>query len=262
MIIALYWWRVTARRTWPQATVLAVLVGLLGAVILGSVAGARRTETAYGRYLAASNVSDVFVNVPGKPPGMPELRPITLISALPGVTSHAAYLGLNGAPVLHGRVDRSFLTNSVNGILDREWYRQDRLTVLAGRVPPLGSTSDVMLTPGVARLLDAHIGGTVTYSFRRVNADGVPAGRPMIRSYRLAAIVDVPPALVDQSDQAEGSILPAGATRQLLAYYLYAWMSCTARCSRLSGRRESRWAFSPPRQSWRCSCWSARAWPR
>jgi hypothetical protein len=224
MIIALYWWRVTARRTWPQATVLALLVGLLGAVTLGSVAGERRTDTAYGRYLAASNVSDVFVNVPGKPPGMPELRPISLISALPGVTSHAAYLGLNGAPVLHGRVDRSFLTNSVNGILDREWYRQDRLTVVAGRVPPLASTGDVMLTPDVARLLGAHIGGEVTYVFRRVNAAGVPEGRPMTRSYRLAAIVDVPPALVDQSDQAEGSILPAGATRQLLAYYLYAWV--------------------------------------
>jgi hypothetical protein len=224
VIIALYWRRVTARRTWPQATVLALLIGLLGAVTLGSVAGERRTDTAYGRYLASSNVSDVFVNVPGKPPGMPELRPITLISALPGVTSHAAYLGLNGAPVLHGRVDRSFLTNSVNGILDREWYRQDRLTVLSGRVPPLGSTSDVMLTPGVARLLGAHIGGTVTYAFRRVNAGGVPTGRQMTRSYRLAAIVDVPPALVDQSDQAEGSILPAGATRQLLAYYLYAWV--------------------------------------
>ena len=44
---------------------LALLTGLLGGVALGAVAGARRTATAYGRYLAAINASDVFVNPPG-----------------------------------------------------------------------------------------------------------------------------------------------------------------------------------------------------
>lgn len=166
----------------------------------------------------------MFVNVPGKPPGMPELRPITLISSLPGITSHAAYLGLNGKPVIHGRVDLSFETNSVNGSLDGEWYRQDRLTVLAGRLPPLGSTSEAMVTPAIARLFGARPGGRVTYAFRRVGPEGVPAGPQYTRSYRVAAIVEVPPALVDQSDQAEGSILPPGTTRQLLADYVYAWV--------------------------------------
>ena len=56
--MALYWWRTAARRSWRQAAVLAVLVGLLGAVALAALGGARRTATAYGRYLAASNVSD------------------------------------------------------------------------------------------------------------------------------------------------------------------------------------------------------------
>ncbi len=166
----------------------------------------------------------MFVNVPGRLPGLPATRPVTLISALPGITSHAAYLGLNGEPVVHGRVDLSFLTNSVNGTLDGEWYRQDRLTVLAGRLPTLASTSQVMLTPSIARLFGTHLGGRVTYAFRRVGPDGVPAGPQVERSYRVAAIVEVPPALVDQSDQAEGSILPPSATRQLLADYLYAWV--------------------------------------
>ncbi len=76
--------------------VLALMGGLLGAVALGALAGARRTATAYGRYLASIHASDVFVNVPGKLPGMPVMRPITLISSLPGVVSHAAYVGLNG----------------------------------------------------------------------------------------------------------------------------------------------------------------------
>ena len=36
--------------------------------------------------------------------------------------------------------------------------------------------------------------------------------------------MEVPPALVDESDQAEGSIFPPGATRQLLPEYFYAWI--------------------------------------
>ena len=54
--------------------------GLLGAVALGAVAGARRTSTAYDRYLMSIRASDVFVNVPGRLPAEPVLRPIRLIS--------------------------------------------------------------------------------------------------------------------------------------------------------------------------------------
>ena len=53
---------------------------------LGAVAGARRTATAYGRYLTSIRASDVFANVPGRLPAEPVLRPIRLISQLPGVS--------------------------------------------------------------------------------------------------------------------------------------------------------------------------------
>ncbi len=52
--------------TWRQAAMLAVLVGLLGAVALATWVAPRRSASAYGRYLSASNVSDVFVNVSGR----------------------------------------------------------------------------------------------------------------------------------------------------------------------------------------------------
>ncbi len=110
------------RRSWRQSLVLALLGGLLGAVALGAVAGARRTDTAYGRYLAASRISDALVNVNGILPGTPVLRPISLISSLPGVVSHVAYIsGAPGAyPVVHGHVDQSFLTDGVDASLDGE----------------------------------------------------------------------------------------------------------------------------------------------
>jgi hypothetical protein len=219
-----YWWRAAAQRSWRQALLLALLGGLLGAVALGAVAGARRTDTAYGRYLATSRISDVFVNVNGILPGTPVLRPISLISSLPGVVSHVAYIGVFAFPVVHGRLDHSFLTDGINASLDGEWFTQDRMTVLAGRLPRLDSTNEIVLTPLTAKMFGTRVGGHVTYAYHRVNEEGLPVGRQFTRTYRVAAIADVPPGLVDESDQAQGGILPPGATRQVLASYTYAWV--------------------------------------
>ncbi len=126
--------------------------------------------------------------------------------------------------MVHGQVDHSFLTDSVNGSLDGEYFRQDRVTVLAGRLPPQASTTTVIITPAIAKAFGTSVGGTVSYRFQSVNAQGQPSGKPFTRSYRVAAIVEVPPALVDDSDDEEGSIFPPGATRQLLPEYYYAWI--------------------------------------
>ena len=222
--VALACFRSALRGSWRQMTVLALLTGILGAVTLGALAGARRTDTAYGRYLAAINVSDVFVNVPGVLPGFGETDLVARISALPGVVAHATYIGLNGYPVVHGKVDDSFLTDSVNGSLDGEYFSQDRATVLAGALPPPGSANTVVLTPSIARMFGTGVGGTVQYQFAPLNGQGQPEGKPFTRSYRVAAIAVIPPALVDQSDDIEGSVLPPGATRQLRSAYYYAWI--------------------------------------
>src|ERR1700722_11067605 len=217
--VALACWRSALRGSWRQATALALIAGLLGGVALGAVAGARRTAAAYSRYLTSINASDVFVNVPGYLPGMTATQPVALISSLPGVVSHVAQVGLFGYPLLHGKVDDSFLDNSVSGSLDGEYFSQDRVTVLAGQMPPEASTTTVVLTPGIAKRFGTGVGGTVSYQFHPVNAQGQPAGPSFTRSYRVAAIVQAPPALVDESDEADGSLLPPGATRQLLSAY-------------------------------------------
>ena len=79
----------------------------------------------------------------------------------------------------------------------------------------------MVLTPLAARTFGTGVGQVMTYAFQPVDAAGQPAGRDFTRAYRVTAIAEVPPALVDQSDEAEGSILPPGATRELLAEYMY-----------------------------------------
>jgi hypothetical protein len=115
MRAALYWCAATRRSSWRAVLAVALIGGLLGAVALGSVAGARRTASAYGRYLGSIRASDAFVNIPGVLPGMPAAQALTMISRLPGVAASAGYLGLNANPVVHGKVDDSFLTDDLTG---------------------------------------------------------------------------------------------------------------------------------------------------
>jgi hypothetical protein len=221
---ARYWWRLTGQPSWRQAIGLALLTGLLGAVALGAVAGARRTAGAYDRYLTAIQASDVFINVPGKLPAEPVLRPIRLIRQLPGITASAPYLGLSATPVIDGKIDRSAGVPPLNGSLDREYWTQDRMTVLAGHLPPESATDQIVLARGVAELLHTRLGGQATYAFVRFGNNG-PVGPVVRKSYRVAAIVDLPPVLVDSTDAARFAILPPGATRAALPFYGYAWVA-------------------------------------
>ena len=222
MRAAFYWWSAVRGRSWRPVLTVLLVGGLLGAVALGAVAGARRTLSAYGRYLASAKVSDAFVNVPGAIPGMPLTRPMTLISKLPGVAASAGYLGLEGNPVVHGRIDDSHLTNGLIGSYTGAYFRQDRMTVLAGRPPAVNATDQIALTPGIASLFGVGVGGTVTYAFS--NTFGPPGARPALHSFKVTAIVDVPPVLVDRADQSNVGLLPPGATRRLLSSYEFAWV--------------------------------------
>ena len=219
MNAGLYYWRATRRRSRRRVVVVALVCGLLGTVALGALAGARRTDTAYGRYLTSINASDVFVNIPG-----PALASVRQVERLPGVRSAGAWLGLAANPVVHGRVDDSFLTNGLLGSLDGEYFRQDRMTVLAGRLPRPDATREIVLTPQLARFFGTGVGGRVTYQFSRLNlrtGTQAPAGNV---TFVVAGIVDVPPVLVDQFDEAAAAVLPPAATaRYLNGEFAFGW---------------------------------------
>jgi hypothetical protein len=236
---AVYTWRATFRRSWQATLVIALAGGLLGAVTLGALAGARRTASAYGRYLVAIRESDALVNVPGILPGMPVDRPMELISRLPGISAAAGGVGLAASPVPHGHIDSSFSASALAGTyaashLSAVYFGQDRMSVLAGRLPSRTATEQIALTPGIARRFGARVGSRVTYQFYRLDPRTFAATPAVRRTFRVTAIVEIPPTLADQSDEQEGGILPPAATRQLLAYYQYGWVG--VRLDRGAGR--------------------------
>jgi hypothetical protein len=225
MNAALYYWRATRRRGWRRAVAVALMCGLLGTVALGALAGARRTDTAYGRYLASINSSDVYVNVPG-----PSLAVVHQIERLPGVLSGTAELGLAANPVIHGRVDDSFVTDALGGSLDGEYFRQDRAIVVAGKLPRPGATNEIVISPQLAGDLHTWVGGRLTYQFSRMNLQTQHVTVVGNSTFVVTAIADQPPVLVDQFDEVAGAILPPAATaRYLNGEFEFAWVGLRLR---------------------------------
>jgi hypothetical protein len=81
-----------------------------------------------------------------------------------------------------------------------------------------------VITRAVARLFRVGVGGRVTYEFYRLDPATYAPSPVGHRSYTVAAIVDLPPVLADQSDQVQTGILPPAATAQVLASYNFAWV--------------------------------------
>jgi hypothetical protein len=218
MKAAWYLWRRAGGSSWRTVVVVALVGGLLGAVALGAVAGARRTGSAYGRYLRSVRASDVFVNVP-----VPDLPLIRQVENLPGAAGRpAAWVGINGEPVVHGHVDPAFLTDSIVGSLDGEYFRQDVMSVQAGRLPV--RAGELALTAQQAQFFGVGVGGHVQYQFYRTSDDGAdqPDGR---RSFLVTGIVVVPPALVDQFDAFPTAVLPPAATARFLdGRFIFGWV--------------------------------------
>ena len=222
MRLAWYAARATWRRSWQTTLLIALIGGLLGAVALGALAGARRTDSAYGRYLRSVNASDVMVNVPG--PILPLIRDI---EAEPGVLSSAAWIGLDAQPVIGGKIDPDFQTDGIAGSLDGEFYRQDKLTVLAGKLPPASSTDELILTPQLALHFHLTVGDRMTWQFFQPLNNNKSAGRS---TFTVAAIADLSPALVDDFDAVETAILPPAATaRYLNGDWSFGWASLRLR---------------------------------
>ena len=217
MSAAWYWWRATRRRTWRSTAVIVVLCGLLGAVSLAALAGARRTESAYGRYLASINASDVMVNIPS-----PDTRLTAEVARMPGIRASVAWAGLDVQPVVHGHVDDSFTTDALQGSINGEFFTQDTMTVIDGRLPRLGSTDQVALTPNIARFFGVGVGGHVTYDL--YNAASYAPELIGHVTFRVTAIVDFPPVLVDQFDQPAAAVIPPAATARLHREIAFSWV--------------------------------------
>src|SRR5262249_58308682 len=78
------------RARWRSWAVLVLLVAVAGGAVLAAVAGARRTDSAYPRFLRASHASDVMLS----PDGTGRDGYYLALARLPHVATLAPYVGL------------------------------------------------------------------------------------------------------------------------------------------------------------------------
>ncbi len=239
LAVAWYRLRATWRRQLGGYLAVVLLVGLLGGVALGAVGGARRTQSAFPDYLAATHASQLQVNLnavsgsnnayaysPTVASALARVRGVVSVGA-------SAFLFIfpirpNGTPAAATAIANNEVNaiGSVNGL----YFNKDRIAVVQGRLADPTRIDEFVATAEAAKLLGWHLGENVpmgAWSYANAFAAGFGTRRdqPSLRfTARLVGIVSFPSAVVrDQVDQYPTFLLfTPGLTRRLLhsaAYY-------------------------------------------
>ena len=154
--VAWFRFRATFARRRGGYVALVLLIGLLGGLAMGVVAGARRTQSAYPAFLKSTNPSDLgVVGTPGNSDG-------TLADAfahLPGVTRVESYAVPIAGPINANGAPTAAASNDIPlGSIDGLGFDQDRLVPLEGRRANPARADEVMLTQNAARSFHTHVG--------------------------------------------------------------------------------------------------------
>jgi hypothetical protein len=188
-------WR---RRRGGYLTV-AVLVGLLGGLALGSLAAARRTQSSYPVFLASTHPGNIEVitalNNPFFNGGIGyNAAIIARIRALPHVESVASGSGIDLEPLKRdgAPINISYLPISggnAQGSVGGEAFSLDRLAVLAGRLPPQSSTDEFVTLPSAARAYGFHLGEMIRMGvYTNAETKSAKFGSPSLRPHRVVTM--------------------------------------------------------------------------
>ena len=139
------------RRRWRSYVGLAAVVGLCGAVTFASLGGARRRASAFDRYLAATDASQLSIFAP---PYRPET--VEAMRSLPGVVSVQSYAALP-MQIVDGRTGEPTPVQPVEIVasVDGLFLDQDRVALLHGRLPDPQAADQVLVSRSMAE--QAHL---------------------------------------------------------------------------------------------------------
>ena len=229
--VAWYRFRRTLRRRWTGYLAITLLLGLIGGLAMGSVAAARRTQSAFPAYLNSTRPADLTVltglyGVAGSQGYDPSV--IAKIAALPGVRHVSTYLGLNVALLAPGATGIAEL-EPLPGSLDGEYFTTDKVTVVAGRMADPAKADELVIdakgTPSPIR-----VGSRAPLGFYSNAQLSAPPGKQPPKPY-LTITATVTGQVVYSSEEAQddvdverdGGPLFTPALTRLLARCCAAW---------------------------------------
>jgi FtsX-like permease family len=155
--VAWYRFRATLRRRWGGYLTLALLIGLVGGVALGSLTAARRTYASYPGFLASTNPSDLLVLPQTQTPVSGLVREL---ARLPHVRSAEEGEQISSATLTPGGRVKSILETQVELVAspDGLFTNQDRLKIIRGRAANPARADEVVATNEAASVLHLHVG--------------------------------------------------------------------------------------------------------
>jgi FtsX-like permease family len=163
------------RARWRGWVVFALLVAIAGGAVLASVAGARRTDSAYPRFLQASNASDVLVSPGGTGLG----GYYRALARLPGVTAVEPVAVLN-----------TLAPGQVVAPADRRLQHVlDTPMVLAGRLPSPDRADEIAVDQNGAAALHLRVGSAVVIRALRSDRPPRPADERTLRERVVGVVV-------------------------------------------------------------------------
>jgi hypothetical protein len=226
------WYRVRATfyERWGSYLTIVLLVGLIGGLSMGALAGARRSQSTFPDYLASSHASDLQLQIfnPASPSGGlggPDLT--ARFARLPNVLHVASAPGLDIVPL--GRrgtpLTSDVSAQNVNfvGSLGGQYFTQDRLPVVAGRMADPNRADEFVASAGAARIAHWHVGQKVPFGAFTVQqleeTGGNPFSQPPATRFTatLVGLIVLPTQLVrDDVDRFSEGVLVTPAMSQRL----------------------------------------------
>ncbi len=169
--------RSEVRARWRSWLGLALLIGLTGGAAVAAAAGARRTETAYPRFVQAQNGYDLVTG--GFAGNIDPGRALARMEALPAVAQWARVdVAASSAILPSGRVAPAPELMAVTDVRGRAGFRLNRFKVISGRMADPRAPGEAVIDFPAADREDLRAGSVIKFVI------GGPDARPV----RLAAV--------------------------------------------------------------------------
>ncbi|MEP7201529.1 MAG: FtsX-like permease family protein [Ilumatobacteraceae bacterium] len=215
--------RLWVARHWRSFVPAAVTIAVCFGLAFFAIAGARRTQSAYPRFLEHVHSSTLSVSTLGNYTDAMD----DAIAAIPEVSESRTYIGFNLYSLVDGHPDFS-RTFEGTGTFDGRYFDQDRFTPTQGRMADPDRLDEVVINEFGAERLGFHVGEHLdlgVYSIDQVINPAffvTPPPPPETVSVTLVGIGVFPDEILqDDADRTPRFLITPALSRELRPYSNY-----------------------------------------
>ena len=223
-----FWFRTTYRHRWRAYVGLVLLLGITGGISLFALAGARRTQSTYHRYLKAVHASTMAVDT-----GQYNRSTLDTIATFPEVRQSQTYVAplvahlAGGTPIFEE--DFEALAS-----LDGRFFEQDRFVATRGRLPNPRRANEVAVNGFAAKKFGYSLNQKLTLgTYNPLDFDDPdafvhpPAPVKTMRATVVGIGLFPNEVLQDDTDVSPLVLFTPAYTRQVLPWVQYEWQGLT-----------------------------------